>query len=301
MARERKSARETRRVGLLATLGLLSVALALLLLSPAVAQETPGATPVATAGGETPTVQTPAATETPGAQPTAGATEPTSETPGAIGTSEPTATVELPPDAPQVRMEVDDFPEPLQNGVEFEVRVLVENVERLGGAGFTIRYDPDRLDFDRIDDRGQFLATGERQDISCEEPETGEDTVTVDCITFGPPVCAGGLPGASGSGLLGRVFFTSKGGGATQLELTKTTLVLDDIEPCDEEGATISIPHNRGDPITVDLVGGDEFPWLIVGIIIGVVAVLLIGGVGGFLWYRRQGAGTTPGAPPSSA
>jgi hypothetical protein len=106
-----------------------------------------------------------------------------------------------------------------------------------------------------------------------------------------------GLPGASGSGVLGRVLFKSKGGGITTLELTDTSLALDDVEPCDLDpdiGQVPAIPH-RVDGATIELAETGGIPWLIIGPVIGVVVVVIIvGGVGGFVWSRRGGTKTSP-------
>ena len=177
-----------------------------------------------------------------------------------------------------VRIQIDAPEEPVPAGEEFEAQVLVEDVEHLAGFGFTIEYDPKRVSPVseegeegtppatpgeglgpgdrpvRILDVGAFLTESERREgLICGRPvasEGDEDgargTVAVSCVTTGPPVCLGGLPGVSGSGLLARVVFEAKGGGSTTLKLTDTTLVFDDILGCDVENRSAeSIGHSR--------------------------------------------------------
>ena len=189
-----------------------------------------------------------------------------------------------------MRMEVDQPAEPLEEGQEFAARVMLDNVEHMAAFDFTIGFDPDKVSFERVEDQGELLKTGQRQEIDCPDLGTAEDSVSVNCITFGPPVCLGGDAGASGSGLLGTVFFTSKGSGDATLELTMTTLALDDLQPCDETGQAQAIPHRRGDKVTVALAGGGGSSMVLIGGIIGAVAVVVVLGAGGFLWYRRRSA-----------
>ena len=207
---------------------------------------------------------------------------------------EPTATP-VPDTDTTVRLEVDEQVEPLESGREFPVRVLVDEVEHMASFDFALSFDPDKVDLVRIEDQGQFLETGARQDIQCPDLEGSEGLVLVNCITFGPPVCQGGAEGPSGSGLLATVYFSSKGNGAATFELTTSTMALDDFDACDPESGAVAIPHLRGDSVTVDIVGGGGggSSGLLIGIIIGVAVVVLVGGAGGFLWYRRRG---TPAA-----
>lgn len=224
-----------------------------------------------------------------------------------------------------VRIEIDSPIEPVPTGEEFEARVLVEDVDHLAGFSFTLEYDPERvepveeeapaapgelvsdegLDDDdipvRVLDIGAFLIESERQEgIICGRPVAKDlngdgkrESVVVSCVTTGPPLCLGGEPGMSGSGLLGRVVFKAKGGGATTLKFANTSLVLDDIEECNvEERGAEQIPH-RAEDASVQLEGGDGTSGAVIGIIVGVgvVVVVIVGGLGGFLWYRRR-AGT---------
>jgi len=194
--------------------------------------------------------------------------EPTEATaPAATGEASPAATGEPTPDASiktLVRIEVDPQTEPIPKGTEFEARVMVDNVEHLAAFSFTISYDPKRLQPVTADDAqqtpegnsvpgtggpvaktrglGDILATSDRDKTSgmiCGATEINRDasTITAVCTTTGAPVCLGGLAGASGSGLLGAVYFKSKGGGTTTITLADAGLSLDDFEVCQEEVA----------------------------------------------------------------
>ena len=183
--------------------------------------------------------------------------------------------------------------EPIEAGAEFAVELLVENVENLSAFDFTISYDPELMSYERVEDVGLFLATGEREDITCPEPISTEGRLIVFCVTNHPPVCVGGPAGASGSGLLARVFFKARGEGVAMLVLSDpTTLALDDIDPCDPNLNIPEIPHTR-QSASVELLGGDSFPWLIVGPVIGGVVLVLIGGGIG-LSLRRRGGDAAP-------
>ena len=223
-------------------------------------------------------------------------------------TPEPT-----PAETPQetfARIKIQAPVEPITVGDEFNVLVLVENVEHLAAFDFAIAYDPTRLqpvdaadDADSDDpppdrfevrgDAGEFLATGERgENMTCDGPYVSEDAgdkVFVSCVTLGPPICLEGLPGADGSGLLGRMRFRAEAAGETTLELIDpTSLILDDVQPCDpaENPRAIEILHRR-ENATVEVQGNSGFPWLIVGPIVGVVLVVLVGG--GAAWFLRNG------------
>lgn len=191
-----------------------------------------------------------------------------------------------------IRLEVDQPLEPLESGLEFQVRVLADNVEHMASFDFALGFDADKAELVRIENQGQILEGGERQNIECPDLEGGEGLVQVNCITFGPPVCLGGDVGVSGSGLLATVVFASRGKGDATIELTTSTMALDDVEGCDDEAPVQAIPHLRGDEVTIDLAGGggSSSTILIIGIIVGVaVAVAVVGG-GGYLWFRRRSA-----------
>lgn len=265
----------------------LPVLLVLVFLSAASAQEpTQGATPVATISS---------------------------------GDTTPTATVEPTPDPnvkTLVRIEVDPQTKPIPSGQEFEARVMVDNVEHLAGFSFTISYDPKRLQpvkpgsaeitpentpvaglsGNPVKGRaiGDILASSSRSEgVICSGPVAQSSTVVAACVTRFPPICLGGPVGASGSGLLGAVYFKSKGGGPTTLTLAESDLVLDDVQPpCDPADIQVQAIPNRRENAPIDLAkGGGSSSTLLVVIIGLVVVVIVVGGTGGYLWYRRRQAG----------
>ncbi len=252
------------------------------------------------------------------------------QTPDSSQATAPTPTLEPTP-GPEVRTVVKITVEqpdgkPIPKGDEFEARVSVDNVEHLAGFSFKISYDPKRIEPVFIGSEqqggtagqgtpqggvaqraaksaslGQFLTSSGRPeaDLVCSDPVVVGNTATVGCNLLGPPLCAGGAPGPSGSGLLGSLFFKSKGGGTTVLKLADSGLALDDIAPpCDisEEGdiQIIAIPHRRQDA-TVELAKDSSNAAVLIGVIVGVVAavVVVVGGAG-YLWYRRRSAGSGP-------
>ena len=203
--------------------------------------------------------------------------EPTEATaPAATGQATPAATIEPTPDASiktLVRIEVDPQTEPIPKGTEFEARVMIDNVDHLAAFSFTISYDPKRLKPVTAEEAqqtpeensipgtgapvaktrglGDFLTTSDRNKTSgmiCGATEVNQDesTITGICNTLGAPICLGGVAGASGSGLLGAVYFKSKGGGTTTITLAGAGLTLDDYETCQVQvaGTTDALPGN---------------------------------------------------------
>jgi hypothetical protein len=215
-----------------------------------------------------------------------------------------------------VKITVDPAIQPIPKGHEFEAVVSVEQVEHLAGFDFTIGYDPKRVEpvfasstnqagtaqqqtpaggtsqkAVKTGNLGQFLKSSGRQDIFCSDAKVKGSTALVTCSLLGAPLCAGGAPGVSGAGVLGSIFFKSKGGGVTELKLSESKLVLDDIAPpCDvsSDFQVIPIPH-RGQGTTIELKKSSGASGaLIAGLIAVVVAVVVVGGGGGYLLYRRR-------------
>jgi hypothetical protein len=154
-----------------------------------------------------------------------------------------------------IRIEVDQREDPIPKNEEFEVRVLVDDVEHLAGFSFEISYDPKRLEpvLEEGEDSetplptpvagegegvlrtralGDFLKSTGREEMFCGAPVVRGNSVAALCTLLGPPLCLDGQPGVSGSGLLGAVYFKSKGGGRTTLSLVNTGLALDDFLAC---------------------------------------------------------------------
>ncbi len=244
------------------------------------------------------------------------------ETPEATEAQEPASS-----GSPLVRIEVDAEVQPVHSGDEFEVRIVVDNAERLGGFGFHLVYDSDRVEPVRAEgeeiatvlpgddppsesgepiagdihvkgELGELLSTGERP-VLCGPPfirRADPDKVFALCISPSLPVCLGGPVGVSGSGILGKLVFKSKGGDSTSFSLSNLDLVSDDVaSPCDPQGALtpIRIPHEQGGAIVVTLSGGGGGVSTLLLIAIGaiIVIVVLVGTVAAFVWYQRRTAG----------
>jgi hypothetical protein len=250
--------------------------------------------------------------QTPGDTP---ATAEATQNANATATEEPTPGPEV---KTVISITVDPAIQPIPKGHEFEAQVSVDQVEHLAGFDFTIGYDPKRVEpvfvskssnnataqqgtpaggsaakVVKTANLGQFLKSSGREDILCSDARVQGSTALVTCSLLGAPLCAGGAPGVSGSGLLGSIFFKSKGGGVTTLKLTKSDLVLDDVAPpcpATEEDPIVvqAIPH-RNQGATVELAKSSGASGvLIVGLIVVVVAVVVVGGGGGYLLYRRR-------------
>jgi hypothetical protein len=231
-------------------------------------------------------------------------------------TEEPTVEEDIDPESNTVvRIDVAQDIQPIPEGEEFEASVIVENVEHLAAFDFTITYDPERLE-PVIDPNatpeesadvsggeqvsvlnlGQFIEESERgQSLSCPLHFVRGSEVTVSCNTFAAPVCLDGPEGASGTGTLATVLFRSLGGGDTTLTLSGSTLALDDIDPCDPEAdfQVIRIPHRRQNA-QIELEGGGSgglSSGTVIGVAIGVIAVVAIAGSAGLVWYRRRQSG----------
>lgn len=221
-----------------------------------------------------------------------------------------------------VRIEVDPQTKPIPEGTEFEARVMVDNVQHLAGFSFKINYDPNRLqpvkasgsnrtpastpggspignlNGDPVKQRGMgdiLVSSPRGSALVCPNAVVQANNVVATCVTITGPVCQGGAVGASGSGLLGAVYFKSKGGGRTTLTLTEATLVLDDLAPpCDSTSPTQLIPARPAQNATVDLADTGGISGLLLGVIIGVVVVVILaGGAAGYVWYRRRQTGAS--------
>ncbi len=241
------------------------------------------------------------------------------ETPEATETQEP-----VPSGSPLVRIEVDAEVQPVHKGDEFEVRIVVDNVEHLAGFDFHLAYDSDRVEPVRAKDEnaatvqpgddlpsdsiepvagdtrvmgelGELLSTGDRP-VLCGATfirRTDPGKVFAVCASPAPPVCLGGPAGVSGSGILGKVVFKSKGGDMTSFGLSSVLLVADDVDPaCDPEELTpVVIPHEQGGAVVVTVWGGGGISTLLLGAIIAIIAiVVLVGTVAAFMWYQRRSA-----------
>ncbi len=226
-----------------------------------------------------------------------------------------------------VRLSVlDTLKQPVPKGDEIEVQVSVEDVEHLAGFEFTITYDSERIEpvivsgeeapatgqagtpvrgdegSVKTANLGQVLLSGgrTRDDILCSDPQEQASTVLAACNILAAPVCAGGDPGVSGDGLLASVFFTSKGGGLTTLEISKSNLVLDDVAPpCpvseEDDFVVQAIPHRTEGTVTIELAKDNGPSGVLIGVIVAIVVALVVVGGAAYLFYRRQQG--TPSAP----
>lgn len=176
---------------------------------------------------------------------------------------------------------------------EFEVQVEVKDAQNVASFGITLAFPQARATFLRAEDVGAFLKTSERQ-VVCSDANILDGKLSLSCVTPGAPFCFGGPPGASGSGLLVRLTFRALQEGDVSLQLgDPTSLVLDDLEPCDpENGRAIDIPHRLANA-TIEVAGGGGTSWALIAIIVGaaVVVVVVGGGVGWYASRRRGGAG----------
>ena len=212
---------------------------------------------------------------------------------------------------------------PIPKGQEFEAQVSIDNVDHLNAFDFFVTFDPARLEpvfaagsgqpaatappgtptgagvqrLVKAANLGKFLTSSGRQELQCQAAIRGTNQYGVLCTLLGAPVCLGGQPGVSGSGLLASLFFKSKGGGLTSLKLTETKLTLDDVAPPCPTSATDpftiqAIPH-RSQDTTVLLEKDSGSKMLLIVVAIVVVAVVVVGGGAGYAVYRRRQSGGT--------
>jgi hypothetical protein len=187
--------------------------------------------------------------------------------------------------------------ESVTEGDEFSVEVRIEGADHVAAFDFALQFDPRALTYERVGALGRFLEENSERELLCGDPQVLSDggEVAVSCITPGDPICAGGPSGASGEGVLGRVFFTAEASGQAEIAISSSTLVLDDIEGCDVENPRVPEIEHTTQGAVVDIEASSGFPWLLVAIIAGAAAAALI--VGGAIYSAMQARGQTP--PPS--
>jgi hypothetical protein len=103
---------------------------------------------------------------------------------------------------------------------KFTVEMMVEDVSNLAAFEFTLTFDPSVLRLVKVDS-GPFLGSTGRV-VQCPAPihespapsAPSEDALRFGCVTSGE-----GMPGASGSGLLGTVTFAPRKAGTSRLRL----------------------------------------------------------------------------------
>jgi hypothetical protein len=157
---------------------------------------------------------------------------------------------------------------------EIPVHVDVSAVRNLAGFQFLLVFDGDILEFERIE-RGPFVASSGRE-VSCNEPQHDIGTVRYECVTLGP---AGQSAGVSGDGRLATVYLRVKGGGDTQLSLSRVQLAaaIPDLGiAADIENATISVSNQS------------STDWLLWGGAVGGGVALAVAGGAMGLWMVRS-------------
>ncbi|MDI6858184.1 MAG: cohesin domain-containing protein [Dehalococcoidia bacterium] len=184
-----------------------------------------------------------------------------------------------------------------EGGPNFQVNILVENVENLAAFQFSLSYDPSILKYVEVKE-GTFLGSGGREP-KCLDPrvEPGDpEVLRFNCVTMGSPVSLGGPAGPSGSGVLATVTFSPVGGGTAALELLEGRLVAAEIDeeemPVELEttiaNATVEvIPLPTPTPAEGGSSGLGGISWFVLGPIIG-IGVVLVAGAAAFTLARRR-------------
>ena len=148
-----------------------------------------------------------------------------------------------------------ETPGPVDVGDEIVVEIRVEDVEHLAAFDFELSFDDAALSIVRFEDLGAFLDTGSRGHPICYPGPDDELDVyprTATCATVGVPVCMGGASGPSGAGTLGRAVFRAERAGTASIQLSRSTLVWDDVFNCDPSRLDpVRIPHGRGGDVSI--------------------------------------------------
>jgi hypothetical protein len=147
----------------------------------------------------------------------------------------------LPALSATLRVDV-ETPGTINVGEEFVVTVRIENANEVAAFGFRLLYDHNAATYLSTADLGAFFTTSERPAI-CGDPSDHHDEPLWDCVTLGAPRCLGGPAGASGSGVLARLTFRADRAGTTALALSNTSLVWDDVQPCNPAAEAVPLPH----------------------------------------------------------
>jgi len=179
-----------------------------------------------------------------------------------------------------------------EEGGDFQVNIAVENVTNLAAFQFRLEYDSSIIKYVSVEE-APFLGSSGRE-VMCPDPFNEAGDLGFNCFTLGPPVSVGGVAGSDGSGVLASVTFSPVAAGETALDLTEVILVAAEI---DERGDPVEIETAvQGASLDVKSTGG--FAWILWGPIIGVVAVIIVGGIAYVVVVRRRGAATA--GPPAS-
>ncbi|MGA2285417.1 MAG: cohesin domain-containing protein [Dehalococcoidia bacterium] len=175
--------------------------------------------------------------------------------------------------------------QPIKQGdPDFDVNVLVSDMNNLAGYQFSLQYDPSVLKF--VDVKGDALLGSTGREVNCPTKNDNAGLLQLVCVTISPPVSMGGKAGPDGAGTLATVTFSPKGGGDSALNLTDVKLVAAEV---DEAGMPVETA-NSVQNASVHVVGtGGGFPWLIILSAVGVVVVVgAVGGGGAVVVKRRR-------------
>jgi hypothetical protein len=168
-----------------------------------------------------------------------------------------------------------------------QVDVVVDNVQNLAAFEFTLQFDPSVVELapeeaDQVENEcGDFLGSTGRE-VHPLGTSTTDNSLTVRCLTLGPPVSAGGSEGPSGSGTLATLWLHPLAQGESPLTLDDVKLIAAE---WDEEERPIVIPSATQDSAVIVTTGGG-FRWQLWGPVIGVGALVLAAVAGGLLWLR---------------
>ncbi|MCJ7491847.1 MAG: cohesin domain-containing protein, partial [Dehalococcoidia bacterium] len=151
----------------------------------------------------------PTSTYTPGPSPTPTETP----TPGPSPTPTPTATF----GPGTTAVVIDPASQQVLVGQQFTVDVMAQNISNLGAYEFTLRFNPNVINYESVAN-GDFLGSTGRS-VFCPAPIADGWILRFGCVTTGV-----GIPGASGSGQLAQVFFQAAAPGAIRLDLSAVAL-----------------------------------------------------------------------------
>jgi len=178
-------------------------------------------------------------------------------------------------------------PESVGRGAdEVVVRIEAENATNLGAFQFQLAYDPDVLQV-AVDpqsekpliQRGDFLGSTGRE-VVCPDPESQPGVLRMTCVTLRMEPA-----GPDGAGTLATVTFTAVNSGSTEL-------TLDRVKANNPDATEITPIQVQSGVLAVK--GGSGLNWALWGPIIGIVALVVVGG-GAFGAMRLRGAGSLEG------
>jgi hypothetical protein len=189
----------------------------------------------------------------------------------------------------QARMSVEAPSEQVKKGdADIKVNIIADGVANLAAFQFSLSYDSTIVKYVGVEG-GSFLGSTGREP-QCPDPkiDTGSpETLHFNCVTLGPPPSVqGGKAGADGSGVLATVTFSPIGGGTTPLDLKEGRLIAAEL---DDKGMPVEISAAvQGG--TLEVAADGSGPSLVVlGAIIGVIAAVVIAGLG-LLFLRLRAA-----------